>query len=109
VVRPPIDALARMIATARVDAHRHVERLLADQLPAARRTELDALLDGGGERSELADLRRRASRTGVRELLVQSDGYQRLMELGAHRIDVAMLPPARRRSLEALGRRMTAQ
>jgi len=31
------------------------------------------------------------------------------MELGAHRIDVAMLPPARRRSLEALGRRMTAQ
>jgi len=40
-----------MIATARVDAHRHVERLLADQLPAARRTELDALLDGGGERS----------------------------------------------------------
>jgi hypothetical protein len=54
VLRPPIDTLARMIATARADSHREVECLVADQLPAPRRDELDALLDGGGERSELA-------------------------------------------------------
>jgi hypothetical protein len=109
VLRPPIDALARMIATARADAHREVERLVAGQLPAARRDELDALLDGGGERSELAGLRRRAARIGVRELLAQVDRYRRLLGLGADRIDIEALPPARRRALESLGRRMTAQ
>jgi hypothetical protein len=35
--------------------------------------------------------------------------YRRLVELGAAQIDVGALPPARRRALEALGRRMTAQ
>lgn len=69
VLRAPVDALARMVAAARANAHRHVERLLADQLRDRRRHELDTLLDGGGERSALADLRRRAARTGVKELL----------------------------------------
>ena len=35
--------------------------------------------------------------------------YRALVELGALEIDVTVLPPARRRALEALGRRMTAQ
>jgi hypothetical protein len=109
VLRPPVDALARLIATARGDAHREVERLLADQLPATRRDALDALLDGGGDRSELAELRRRAGHTGVRELLAQADRYRRLLALGADRIEVDVLPPARRRALESLGWRMTAQ
>ena len=81
LLRPPVDALARMIATARANAHRHVEQLLADQLAPKRRRELDALLDGSdGQTSGVADLRRRAARTGVKELLGQ----------------VAAVPPARR-------------
>jgi hypothetical protein len=72
VLRPPVDALTRMIATARADAHRLIDDLLADELPDVRRGELDALLDGGaGQSSELADLRPRASRASVKELLGQ--------------------------------------
>jgi len=110
ILRPPVDALTRMITTARAYAHRHVEELLADQLGPERRAELDALLDGAsGQSSGIADLRGRARRAGVRELLGQVDRYRRLVELGAIEIDVGALPPARRRSLEVLGRRMTAQ
>ncbi len=110
VLRPPVDTLARMIATARADAHREVERLLSNQLPRDRRGELDALLDGApGQPSELADLRRRASRAGARELIGQVGHYERLIGLGAAGIYVSALAPARRRALESLGRRMTAQ
>lgn len=42
-------------------------------------------------------------------LLGQAQQYRRLVALGALEIDVSALPPARRRALEALGRRMTAQ
>jgi hypothetical protein len=42
-------------------------------------------------------------------LLGQARQYRRLVALGALGIDVSVLPPARRRALEALGRRMTAQ
>jgi len=110
ILRPPVEALTRMIATARTEAHRHVEGLLADQLVTERRDRFDGMLDGaGGRPSDLADLRGRAGRTGVRECLAQVDRYRRLVELGAIEIDVSALPPARRRALEALGRRMTAQ
>jgi hypothetical protein len=94
VLRPTVDTLARMIATGRANAHRHVEQLL----------------DGAdGQPSAVAELRRRAARTGVKELLGQVQTYRRLVALGAADIDVTGLPPARRRALEALGRRMTAQ
>jgi TnpA family transposase len=110
VMRPPVETLTRMIATARANAHRRVDQLLADQLPPDRRRELDALLDGGsGQTSTVADLRGRAARTGVKEALGQVERYRRLIALGAAEIDVSMLPPARRRALEAMGRRMTAQ
>ena len=110
MLRPPVDALARMIATARANAHRHVEQLLGDQLATKRRGELDALLAGAdGQTSAVTDLRRRAVRTGVKELLGQVERYRRLVALGAPQIDVSALPPARRRALETLGRRMTAQ
>ena len=83
VLRPPVDALARMIAT----AHRHVEQPLADQLAPKRRGEVDTLLDGtDGQTSGVADLRRRAARTGVKELLGQGQQYRRLVALGAHRL-----------------------
>ena len=110
VVRPPVETLTRMITTARANAHQRVDQLLAGQLPPERRRELDALLDGGpGQTSSLADLRGRATRTGVKEALGQVERYHRLIALGAAEIDVSMLPPARRRALEAMGRRMTAQ
>ena len=110
MLRPPVDTLTRMIATARANAHRHVEQLVADQLAPKRRSELDTLLAvTDGQTSGVADLRRRAARTGVKELLGQVESYRRLVALGAPEIDVSALPPARRRALEALGRRMTAQ
>ncbi len=110
VVRPPVDVLARMIVTARANAHRHVEQLLRGQLADRRRRELDTLLTGAsGPTSDMADLRARSARAGVRELLSQVARYRRLVELGALEIDVSALPPARRRALETLGRRMTAQ
>ena len=37
VLRPPVDTLTRMIATARADAHRRIEQLLADELADGRR------------------------------------------------------------------------
>lgn len=73
------------------------------------------MLDGaGGRPSDLADLRGCAGRTGVRECLSQVERYCRLVVLSARRagaleVDVSVLPPGRRRALEALGRRMTAQ
>jgi hypothetical protein len=52
-----------MIATARANAHRHVELLLADQLAPKRCVELDALLAGGdGHTSGIASRRRRHGR-----------------------------------------------
>jgi Domain of unknown function (DUF4158) len=60
LLRPPVDAPARMIATARANAHRHVEQLLGGQLATTRRGELDTLLvDADGRTSSVADLRRR--------------------------------------------------
>jgi hypothetical protein len=110
ILRPSLDTLLRMVRSARVQAHRRIDALLADQLSPARRVQLDALLDTEpGQASELADLRGRAARAGVRELLGQADRYRRLVDLDALRIDVGVLPPARARALEALGRRMTAQ
>jgi len=47
VLRPPVETLTRMIATARANAHRRVDQVLAGQLPPERRRELDALLDFG--------------------------------------------------------------
>ncbi|HEX8156307.1 MAG TPA: Tn3 family transposase [Solirubrobacteraceae bacterium] len=99
-----------MIATARANAHRHVELLLAAQLAPERRRQLDTLLDAAdGQTSGVAELRRRGSRTGVKELLGQVQTYGRLVALGASDIDISALAPARRRALEVLGRRMTAQ
>jgi TnpA family transposase len=110
ILRPPVETLMRMIATAREQAHRHVEALLGDQLGVERRVALDALLAADpGRASGVVDLRRRAGRAGVREVQGQVARYRRLVELAAVEIDVSMLPPARRRALEALGRRMTAQ
>jgi hypothetical protein len=110
LLRPPVETLLRMIGAARGETHRHVERIFAEQLTAARRAELDGLLDAEtGRSSELAELRRRATRTGTRELRVQVTRYLRLLELAAAKIDVSALPPARRRTLEAMGRRMSAQ
>ena len=61
ILRPSLDRLLRLIATARATAHVRIEAGLADQL-AGRRAELDALLIApAGGRSELALLRERAA------------------------------------------------
>ena len=91
VLRPSVETLTRMIATARANAHRRVDTLLADQLPDARRAAFDRLLDGAsGHTSGLADLRGRAARTGVKEAFGQVERYRRLVALGALEIDVSI-------------------
>jgi hypothetical protein len=75
-----------MIATARANAHRRVDQLVAEQRPPARRRELDGLLDGAaGQTSSVADLRGRAARTGVKEAIGQVERYRRLIALGRWR------------------------
>lgn len=110
ILRPSLEALSRMVATARGDAYREVEELMGDQLSPGRRTQLDTLLDGGaGQSSQVADLLARAKRTGVSELLGQVGRYRRLVALGALQIDVGVLPPVRRRSLEERRMRSVAE
>jgi TnpA family transposase len=110
IIRPSLDRLLRLIAAARAAAHTRIEAALADQLASERRAELDGLLVApAGGRSELALLKERAGRVGVAELRRQVQRYRRLLELGADRIDLASLAPARRRQLVAAGTRMTAQ
>ncbi|MDP8967184.1 MAG: DUF4158 domain-containing protein, partial [Actinomycetota bacterium] len=110
IIRPVIDRLLRLIATARAAAHTRIQAALADQLAPDRRAELDALLVAPpGGRSELALLKERAGRVGVAELRRQIDRYRRLLELRADAIDLRSLAPPRRRQLVAAGMRMTAQ
>ncbi|MCA1677465.1 MAG: Tn3 family transposase [Actinobacteria bacterium] len=110
IIRPSLDRLLRLIATARGAAHTRIEAALADQLAAQRRAELDALLVApAGGRSELARLRERAGRVGAAELRRQSERYRRLLELRADQIDLSALAPSRRRQLVTAGMRMTAQ
>lgn len=98
IIRPSLDRLLRLIATARAAAHTRIEAAVADQLAPARRAELDGLLIApAGGRSELALLKERAGRVGVAELRRQVQRYRRLLELGADRIDLGSLAPARRR------------
>jgi hypothetical protein len=110
IIRPSLDRLLRLIAAARAAAHIRIEAAVVDQLAPERRAELDALLVApAGGRSELALLKERAGRVGVGELRRQVQRYRRLLELGADRIDLGSLAPARRRRLVAAGTRMTAQ
>lgn len=110
IIRPSLDRLMRLIATARAAAHTRIETAVADHLTPERRAELDALLvSSAGGRSELARLKERAGRVGVAELRRQVQRYRRLIELGADRIDLGSLAPARRRQLVAAVTRMTAK
>lgn len=110
IIRPSLERLLRLMATARAAAHARIEAALTDQLAPDRRVELDALLVApAGGRSELALLKERAGRVGVAELRRQVERYRRLLELRADRIDLGSLAPARRRQLVAAGMRMTAQ
>jgi len=107
LLRPPVDTLARLIATARANAHRNVKQLLASQLAPERRRQLDALLDGAdGQASGVAELRREPASRSCSPSADLPAGSSRSVAVV---IDVSALPPARRRALEALGRRMTAQ
>lgn len=110
IIRPSLDGLLRLIATARAAAYTRIDAAVGDQLAPERRAELDALLIApAGGRSELALLEERAGRVGVAELGRQVGRYRRLLELGADRIDLGSLAPARRRQVVAAGTRMTAQ
>ena len=50
VLRPPVETLVRMIATARAEAHRHIDELLANQLDAGTPARI-GLAAGWGHRA----------------------------------------------------------
>ena len=111
IVRPSVAVLARLIGGAREAAHQVVLDRLADQLPTARRDELDRLLvvDPALKVSEIAWLRTVLGRVGVKGALAQVAKYERLGELRAADVDLSSLPPSRRRYLAGQARRLDAQ
>ncbi len=111
IERPSVWVLGRMIGAAREAAQGEIVKRLADQLPAARRGELDGLLEVDPELkvSELVWLRAAAARVGVKGALAKVAKYERLVELRAGDVDLSSLPPSRRRQLAAQARRLDAQ
>ncbi|MDQ3091039.1 MAG: DUF4158 domain-containing protein, partial [Actinomycetota bacterium] len=110
IVRPPIDQLSRMIATAREAAHHAVCDMLDWQLDDQRKAELDRLLVRD-ERLGVAPLvwlgeqfQGRCSEPLIAQHLAR---FELLEGLGAGRVDLSALPPSRRRLLAARARRMT--
>jgi hypothetical protein len=110
IVRPPIDQLSRMIATAREAAHHAVCDMLDWQLDDQRKAELDRLLvrDERLGVAPLVWLREQFQGRCSEPLIAQHLARFELLEgLGAGRVDLSALPPSRRRLLAARARRMT--
>jgi TnpA family transposase len=110
VVRPPVDALVRMIAAARERAHTATAQLLAEQLAGGRAGRLDRLLElrEPGGITWLEWLRRPAAGSSPAEILTALAKLEQLRLLGGERVDLSMLAPGRVRMLAAEGRRRAA-
>jgi TnpA family transposase len=110
IVRPTVDQLARMIATAREAADYAVFDLLAWQLDERRQRELDRLLVVD-ERLGVAPIvwLREQPHGRVSEPLITRHiaRFELLEQLRAGEVDLCALPPSRQRLLAARARRMT--
>jgi hypothetical protein len=110
IVRPSVDQLARMIATAREAAHHAVYDLLAWQLDDRRQAELDRLLvvDSRLGVAPLVWLREQFEGKCSEPLIAKHvQRFELLERLDAGKVDLSALPPSRRRLLAARARRMT--
>ena len=110
IVRPSVDQLARMIASAREAAHHAVYDLLAWQLDGRRKADLDRLLavDRQLGVAPLVWLREQPQgRTSEPSIAQHLARFELLERLGAGEVDLGALPPSRQRLLAARARRMT--
>jgi hypothetical protein len=108
IVRPPVDALTRRIATARDGARAEAYHRLAPMLAPPRPRQLDGLLDVDPDLG-LTRLRRGATAATPEVLKAELDKLQFLRQHGADRLDLSRLPAGRRRMLAEIGRRSTNQ
>ena len=110
VARPSVDALVRLIGSARERAHQATFDALADQLgDAGRRAHLDRLLTTRADGMTWIEwLRTPAHETSPIEIRRQLEKFTYLKELGADGIDLSMLPPGRVRMLAGDGWRRPA-
>jgi len=111
IVRPPVDALTRRIATARDGARAETYHRLAPLLAPPRPRQLDGLLDVDPDLglTRLAWLRRGATAATPEVLKAELDKLEFLSQHGADRLDLSRLPAGRRRMLAEIGRRSTNQ
>jgi len=110
IVRPPVDTLVRMIASARERAHVTTHELLSPQLQGGRLRELDRLLElrepGGVTWFEW--LRTPADGSSPAAIRGQVEKYLHLDRLCAGQVDLSMLAPGRVRMLALEGKRRAA-
>jgi hypothetical protein len=107
IVRPPVDALVRMTASARERAHIATHELLSPQLQGGRPQELDRLLklrEPGGV-TWLEWLRTPADGSSPVAICGQVEKYLHLDRLWAGEVDLSMLAPGRVRMLALEGKR----
>lgn len=111
IVRPGPSVLMRTVATARDRATTEVYWRVEPLLSEHRRGELDALLQVEEPLpvSRLAWLHQGATSAAPMAIRAELDKLRFLRELDAHRLDLSMLPAARRRLLAGIGRRSRNQ
>ncbi|MDP9850485.1 Tn3 family transposase [Streptosporangium lutulentum] len=111
VIRPGPVSVVERVAHARAEAQRETFDRLAHEFSAPRRAELDALLDND---PAIGMTRLRWLSTGPVEasaaaVKAEVAKLEFLRSLGAHELDLSVLPAERRRFLATVGRRLTAQ
>jgi hypothetical protein len=111
IVRPPVDALTRRIATARDAARSETYHRLGPLLAPPRPRQLDGLLDVDPDLgiTRLAWLRRGATAATPEVLKAELDKLEFLRQHGADQLDLSRVPAGRRRMLAEIGRRSTNQ
>jgi hypothetical protein len=107
IVRPPVDALTRRVATARDGARAEACHRLAPLPQPPRPMQLDGLLnvDPGLGITRLASLGRGASAATLEVLKAELAKLEFLRRHGADQLDLSRLPAGRQRMLAEVGRR----
>ena len=110
IVRPPVDALVRMIGAARERAHVTTHEQLSPQLQGGRPRERDRLLElrEPGGVTWLEWLRTPADSSSPAAIRGQVEKYLHLDRLCAGEADLSMLAPGRVRMLALEGKRRAA-
>ena len=109
VVRPGLDRLMRAVATARVTAQDEIRRRLEPQLTPQRCDLLDALVVTDAELgvAPLVWLNTGATSASPEWAKTEVAKLVYLEGLGAHRLDLSVIPPERLRRLATVARRST--